>query len=208
MYYNATLIFSIQGWSGAHTPDYKCFINTCQLHLIHSDLMQYCTIYYICAWPHSGSPCKSRPQMTPRFAEGCCENQCSSHVSAAFQAAFPLVTDSGPFRSMGTWIKRWSDLFCLCDTSTLSWCTLPAFLFWTDLSGLTLACCSKKPQKNHMALWSQLTPYDRAVIALPQIPSHTPPTYAHFSFLSLLWQMKHWCLRLWFSCETNRDRLN
>lgn len=29
-----------------------------------------------------------------------------THVSAAFQAAFPLVTDSGPFRSVDTWNKK------------------------------------------------------------------------------------------------------
>lgn len=88
-----------------HTPDYKCFINTCQLHLIHSDLMQYCILYTCVAT--LGQPLQVQSADDTSVCWGMLwKSVLITHVSAAFQAAFTLVTDLGPFRSMGTWNKK------------------------------------------------------------------------------------------------------
>lgn len=157
-------------------------------------------------WPdamyagHTGTDSGSPAQMRPRFAEGYQHSSCTFQLLSSLLLRLLQTRDPYAHRAHG--VKRWSDFFCLCDVSTLSFYGAHVLL----LNGLV---CFDFPLllRKHMALQSQLTPYDRAVIALSHIPSHTPPTHTHFSSLSLLWWrwMKHWSLCSWFSWETNQE---
>lgn len=117
----------------------------------------------------------------PRFAAGCCGYQYSSRTFQQLSRLRScLFQTPGPLRSMGTQNEKAVSFHLpLWHLTVCTFVLLLNRLVWFDFSLLL---------RKHMALESQLAPYDRAVIASPHIlPAHTLPTYAHFSFLPLLW---------------------
>lgn len=151
----------------------------------------------ILCWPHSDRLWKSSTDDTPVCWGMLWISALITHISAAFQAAFTLVTDAGSLHSTGRFLLPLWHFY-----TVISRCTLPAF----EHTCLVWLCPT--PQKTYGSQKPINTIWQSCHRITAYSLSHPTHVCTFFFPVSFMAAMKHWCLCLWFSWGANRDRLD